>query len=340
MKVKHLKQLGFKSRAILSKKGGDIFICNDKAFKKILEGKSLGKNIDPYNKSNDYFHYVRTSSQHPEYLMSTFFSSKLDVFEIEDKKLNKKEVIISTTENSISRQEDITYSEDDLLELEKDELIEIDRDNKTSKILSIRTHKKANILNVLKKTDFDTFQYTGQLVLQKNNPGWNKDLFNKEQIELYIKKRLQKKTFNRSYDLDKDNLTEVLKFTKYPKNTPTFLLHTINLSKNDNIHLVCLKEGKDFSKKSNFNHLSLKTNLRKCEIRSYSNNDYEKYYVSYVRGEKYLQNLFHKYEKTKPSKLKDTLIEKYSEENESFSHFVKDFDGVGVHFLSIKLNKI
>ena len=183
--------------------------------------------------------------------------------------------------------------------------------------------------------DFDAYQYTGFLALAKTNPGWNKDLFNREQIELYIKKRLQTNTINRSYNLDTDNLNEVLKFTNYPKNTPTFL-HTINLSKNDNIHLVCLKEGKE----SNFNHLSLKTNLRKCEIRSYSNNDYEEFYVNYIRGEKYLQNLFQKYEKAKPSKLKDTLIEKYSEESESFSHFVKDFDGVGVHFLSIKLNKI
>ena len=77
MKVKHLKKLGFESRAILSKKGGDIFICNDKAFKRILEGKSPGKNIDSYNISNNYFHYVRTSSLYPEHLMNIFFSSKL-----------------------------------------------------------------------------------------------------------------------------------------------------------------------------------------------------------------------------------------------------------------------
>ena len=68
MKVKHLKQLRI---------SGDIFICNDKAFKKILEGKSLSKNIDPYNKSNDYFHFVRTSSEyHPEQFNKDIFSKQ------------------------------------------------------------------------------------------------------------------------------------------------------------------------------------------------------------------------------------------------------------------------
>ena len=76
-----------------------------------------------------------------------------------------------------------------LLELEKDELIEIERDKKTSKILSIKTNKKANILNVLKKMDFDEYQYTGFLALAKTQPDWNKDSFNREQIELYIKKK-------------------------------------------------------------------------------------------------------------------------------------------------------
>ena len=57
MKVKYLKPLGFKSRAVLSKTGGDIFICNDKAFKRILEGKYPGKNFNFLEKPNDYFHY-------------------------------------------------------------------------------------------------------------------------------------------------------------------------------------------------------------------------------------------------------------------------------------------
>jgi hypothetical protein len=48
MKVKHLKQLGFESRAILSKEGEDIFICNDDAYN-IFNGYSYIENLYVHN---------------------------------------------------------------------------------------------------------------------------------------------------------------------------------------------------------------------------------------------------------------------------------------------------
>ena len=50
--------------------------------------------------------------------------------------------------------------------------------------------------------DFDKYQYTGFLALAKIKPDWDQDTFNREQIELYIKKRLETKTYNQFYEVD------------------------------------------------------------------------------------------------------------------------------------------
>jgi len=182
--------------------------------------------------------------------------------------------------------------------------------------------------------DFDEYQYAGLLALEKIKPDWNQDIFNREQIELYIKKRLETKTYNQFYEVDENNLPEILKSTNYPNSN--FNLK-VNLTRDRNIHIVCLKEGKDFSKRANYKCISLKSNKNTCEVLSYSNDQFNFFHDREQHGQAYLADLEKKYEKAKTTKLKDKFIEKMTEEGESHAHFLREQLGTtNINFLSIK----